>query len=84
MGASLLALAKSIYYVYAQWARPQDWYCKLDMACAANVSVSFGAKKDRGTGFSVLAAQEKEREPKNERWGGGREGKKLFQTNPGF
>ena len=21
---------------------------------------------------------------KNERWGGGREGKKLFQTNPGF
>ena len=25
-----------------------------------------------------------EREPKNERWGGGRKGKKLFQTNPGF
>ena len=44
----------------------------------------FGEKKDRGTGFSVLAAQEMEREPKNERWGGGRKGKKLFQTNPGF
>ena len=47
---------------------------KLDIACAANVSVSFGAKKDRGTGFSVLAAQEMEREPKNERWGGEQEG----------
>ena len=47
---------------------------KLDIACTANVSVSFGAKKDRGTGFSVLAAQEMEREPKKMKDGEG-EGK---------
>ena len=31
----------------------------------------FGAKKDRGRGFSVLAAQEMTQEPKNERGRGG-------------
>ena len=32
-----------------------------------DLKVSFGAKKDRGTGFSVLAAREMKRERKNER-----------------
>ena len=39
----------------------------------------FGAKEDRGTGFSVLVAREMEREPKNERGGRGmvrKEGRK--------
>ena len=40
-----------------------------------DLKVSFGAKKDRGTGFSVLAAREMKRERKNERGGRGR-GKK--------
>ena len=35
----------------------------------------FGAKKDRGTGFSVLAAREMKRGPKNERGGGEGEGR---------
>ena len=33
----------------------------------------FGAKKGRGTGFSVLAAREIKQEPKNESGGRGRE-----------
>ena len=32
----------------------------------------FGAKKDQGTGFSVLAAREMKQEPKNESGGRGR------------
>ena len=49
----------------------------------ASVSVMFRSKERPRKGFSVLAAQEIEREPKNERRGGERkEGKKLFQTNP--
>ena len=47
---------------------------KLDLAGKQAFSSCYRAKKDRGTGFSVLAAQEIEREPKNERWGG--EGRK--------
>ena len=35
--------------------------CRL-LACVASVSVWFEAKKDRGTGFSVLAAREMKRE----------------------
>ena len=51
----------------------------------------FGAKRDRGRGFSVLIAREIKREPKNERGGG--EGKKgnlsfllsfLFSFRPFF
>ena len=38
----------------------------------------FGAKKDRGTGFSVLAAREMKQEPKNESGGRGR-GRKEHQ-----
>ena len=37
-----------------------------------SVPFGFGAKKDRGTGFSVLTTGEMEREPKNERVGKGR------------
>ena len=54
---------------------------KLDLAGKQPFSSCYGAKKDRGTGFSVLAAQEIEREPKNERWGG--EGRKeTFSDYP--
>ena len=40
----------------------------------------FGAKKDRGRGFSVLTAREMKLEPKNERGGGRGEGRK--ETHP--
>ena len=40
----------------------------------------FGARKDQGTGFSVLAAQEMERELKYERGGRGRGRKEGFLT----
>ena len=45
---------------------------------------SFGAKKDQGTGFSVVTAREMKREPKNERGGrgGGGEGKKTLADKP--
>ena len=33
------------------------------LACVASVFVGFGAKKDRGTGFSVLATREMKQEP---------------------
>ena len=42
------------------------------LACVASVSVGLGAKKDRGTGFSVLAAREMKHDPKNESGGRGR------------
>ena len=41
--------------------------------------LGFGAKKDRGRGFSVLTEREMKREQNNERGGGG--GKKCLQTN---
>ena len=41
----------------------------------------FGATKDRGTGFFVLAAREMAREPKNE--GGGRGRKETLADKPG-
>ena len=45
------------------------------LACVASVSVWFGAKKDRGTGFSVLAAREMKRdEGEKEEEGEGKEG----------
>ena len=47
-------------------------YVGLVVSGVASVSVGFGAKKDRGTGFSVLTTGEMEREPKNEREGRGR------------
>ena len=37
----------------------------VHIACVASVPFSFGAKKDRGTGFSALTAQQIERESKN-------------------
>ena len=52
----------------------------LLLACIANVSHVFGwfrSKKDRGTGFSVLAAREMKREPKKWKRGEG-EGKVGF------
>ena len=42
----------------------------------------FGAKKDRGRGFSVLAAQEMTQEPKNERGGMGRGMKETLAYKP--
>ena len=42
----------------------------------------FRAKKDRGTGFSVLAAREMKREPKNERGGMGRGRKETLADKP--
>ena len=42
-----------------------------------------GAKKNRGTRFSVLAVQRMEREPRMKGEGGG-EGMKWLQTNPGI
>ena len=56
------------------------------LACVASVSVWFGAKKDRGTGFSVLPAREIKRdEPKNERGGRGRgRGRKEILLAPFF
>ena len=43
-----------------------------------------GVKKDRGMGFSVLAARETKREPKNERGGKGegKEGNFSFLPHP--
>ena len=44
-----------------------------------------GAKKNRGTGFSVLAVQRMEREPRMKGGGGGGgEEMKWLQTNPGI
>ena len=43
-------------------------------------SFGSGVKKDRGMGFSVLAARETKREPKNGRGGG--DGRKLFLSSP--
>ena len=45
-------------------------------------SIGSGVKKDRGMGFSVLAAREMKREPKNERGGG--EGRKPFFSSPPY
>ena len=42
----------------------------------------FRAKKDLGTGFSVLAAREMKREPKNEIGGRGRGKEETFADNP--
>ena len=42
----------------------------------------FGEKKERGRGFSVLAAREMKQDPKNESGGGGREGRKLSSPPP--
>ena len=54
------------------------------LACVASKAFpfGFGAKKDRGTGFSVLAAREMKQEPKNESGGRGRgtEGNARRQT----
>ena len=47
--------------------------------------LSFGAKRERGSGFLVLTAGEMKREPKNERPGrerGRKKGRKRLQTNP--
>ena len=47
-------------------------------ACVASVSVCFRSKerpRNRGTGFSTLAAWELKRKPKNETGGGGGEGR---------
>ena len=41
-------------------------------------SFGSGVKKDRGTGFSVLAEPEMKREPKMKEGGGGGEGRKHF------
>ena len=42
----------------------------------------FGAKKDQGTGFSVLAAREMKQEPKNESGGRGRGRKETLADKP--
>ena len=42
----------------------------------------FGAKKDRGTGSSVLAAREMKQEPKNESGGRGRGRKETLADKP--
>ena len=42
----------------------------------------FGAKKDRGTGSSVLAAREMKQEPKNESGGRGRGKKETLADKP--
>ena len=44
-------------------------------------SIGSGVKKDRGMGFSVLAAREMKREPKNES-GEGEEGNLSFLPHP--
>ena len=48
------------------------------LACVASFSIWFRAKKDRGKGFVVLTTQEMKREPRNERGGGGGEGRKCL------
>ena len=48
------------------------------LACVASFSIWFRAKKDRGKGFVVLTTQEMKREPRNERGGGGGEGRKRL------
>ena len=55
---------------------------KWSLPCVASVSVWFGAKKDRGTGFSVLAAREMKQEPKNESRGRERGRKVSFLSSP--
>ena len=42
----------------------------------------FRAKKDRGTGFSVLAAREMKQEPKNKSGGRGRGRKETLADKP--
>ena len=42
----------------------------------------FGAKKDQGTGFSVLAAREMKQEPKNGSGGRGRGRKETLVDKP--
>ena len=42
----------------------------------------YGPKKDRGTGFSVLATQEMKREPKNESGGRERGRKEMLADKP--
>ena len=42
----------------------------------------FGAKKDRGTGFTVLAAREMKEEPKNESGRRGKGTKDSFLSSP--
>ena len=48
------------------------------LACVASFSIWFRAKKDRGKEFVVLTTQEMKREPRNERGGGGGEGRKYL------
>ena len=50
----------------------------------ASVSVMFRSKERPRKRFSVLAAQEIEREPKNERRAGGRKERNSFRQTPGF
>jgi len=55
----------------------ENWFYNQELFCLVNhllasISICFGAKKDRGTGFSVLAKQEMKQDPKNEREGRGR------------
>ena len=53
------------------------------VACVASVSVWFRSKKRPWKGiFGCHRARNETREPKNERGGGGGEGRKRLQTNP--
>ena len=44
--------------------------------------MGFGSKERRGTGFLVFCLGGNGARAKNERWGGGGEGRKRLQTNP--
>ena len=54
----------------------------VQIACVEAFPFGFGAKKDRGTGFSVLAAREMKQEPKNESGGRGRGKKDTLADKP--
>ena len=64
------------------WCQKSAYVCYNFSLHSYRFHLVFGAKKDRGRGFLVLAAQEMKQEPKNERGGRGRGRKETLADKP--